>query len=281
MSKPLSFEAFTALPRQDRAFLVFAQDSGSDHPPALALGAVGVVGALALSPLLLSTLVSAGVAAASSYLGLKRLLAIDGVATLEARASKMLDLPPGHPLAGVVYAAHPVEPVSYVPVANFHRLTFQHKVSEAVSLLFHLGAAEIEVEHVSGYGREWAATMSVPGAEGALDAEASAKGKRDSRALFRARYPGHGRPRRVEEREWYWLPHEPTWKTVVDGRTRFGQEEHTLTVNYREDFGVNVSLAEKLTGAGLKLGGSFEAHEETSWSMKAMFPPVEPTEAEG
>ena len=288
MSRPLSFEAFTALPRQDRALLVFAQDTDSN--PQVGLGALGAgaahlgagaggallaaAGAFALSPLFFSTLVSAGAAVTASSV-LRGLLAIDGVATLEARASKMLHLPPGHPLAGVVYAAHPVEPVSYVPVADFHRLTFQHKVSEAVSLLAHLGAAEIEVEHVLGHGREWAATLSVPGAEGAVDAGASAKGTRESRALFHARYPGHGRPERVEEREWYWLPHEPAWETLVEGRTRFGQEELALTVDYREDFGVNVSLAEKLTGAGLKLGGSFEAHEATSWSMRATFPPVE------
>lgn len=60
-----------------------------------------------------------------------------------------LSLPPGHPQTDVLYVAHPSDPATYLPVADFHRLTFEHKFAEAIRLLMHLGARTISVTHTA------------------------------------------------------------------------------------------------------------------------------------
>ncbi len=42
----------------------------------------------------------------------------------------------------------------YYPAAQFHRRMFEHKLNEALKLMG-LGAIEINVEHHSGWGREF------------------------------------------------------------------------------------------------------------------------------
>src|SRR4051812_17600419 len=70
--------------------------------------------------------------------------------------------PPGHPQAGTVYFESPVLPETFYPAADFHRLTFEHKFSEALRLLVGLGVREVVVEHVTGWAREFASSLSVP-----------------------------------------------------------------------------------------------------------------------
>ena len=54
-----------------------------------------------------------------------------------------------------------------------------------------------------------------------------------------------------------WLPHESTWKQVVEGRTRFGLKTFSLNLQYAEDYGVNLGLKAEIEGARLDLGGDF------------------------
>ena len=44
-----------------------------------------------------------------------------------------LRFPVGHPRRKVVYVGHPVDPLTYIPVAYFHTFLFEHKVAEAVA----------------------------------------------------------------------------------------------------------------------------------------------------
>jgi hypothetical protein len=52
-----------------------------------------------------------------------------------------LRFPVGHSRKNVVYIGHSVGPPIYVPVADFHRLLFEHKVAEAQRMIRCLGVA--------------------------------------------------------------------------------------------------------------------------------------------
>ena len=52
-----------------------------------------------------------------------------------------------------MYVGHPVDPTTYVPVADFHRFLFEHKVAEALRLIRSLGAVTVEVVRVEGWDR--------------------------------------------------------------------------------------------------------------------------------
>lgn len=71
---------------------------------------------------------------------------------VEKSKTSLLLLPPGHPRDGVVYAGHPALSKYYLPITEFHRVVFEHKFSEAVSMLMHLGAKNIRIKHVKGWG---------------------------------------------------------------------------------------------------------------------------------
>lgn len=74
---------------------------------------------------------------------------IDVLPVPRSESAKLL-FPPGHPQDGVLYVGHPTVHEIYYPTAQFHRLTFEHKFSEAIELLMALGAIEIDVEHQVG-----------------------------------------------------------------------------------------------------------------------------------
>jgi hypothetical protein len=75
--------------------------------------------------------------------------------------ASQLSLPPGHPRDKVLYAAHPVDPYTYVPSADFHRFAFEHKFAEAIRLLMHLGAKRLKINREHGWGRDFTNKLSV------------------------------------------------------------------------------------------------------------------------
>ena len=181
------------------------------------------------------------------------------------------NLAPGHPQRGVLYAAHPSDRFTYLPTADFHRLTFEHKFSEAIQLLMHLGAETIKVNHESGWGRDFAARLSagIPQAEGGAQAEASGSEHEKDQALYEAKLPGHTSPKLPDKLVWY--PYQPTWKNIAEGRIDFGMEKFNLKLQYTEDYGINADLAVDLQKIGLGLGGSFEKHQKTVWTIEGTF----------
>jgi hypothetical protein len=74
-----------------------------------------------------------------------------------------LDFPPGHPRINTVYACHPANPTTYYPLADFHRVAFEGKFAEAMTLLMALGASNIRVEHVTGWSSDFAAIADAVG----------------------------------------------------------------------------------------------------------------------
>ena len=182
---------------------------------------------------------------------------------------KVFNLPPGHPREDVLYAAHPTLKACYVPVSDFHRFTFEHKFSEILSILMHLGVKEITVEHVEGWGKEFAAKISsgIPSVEAGF--EGSRTNKKTDKALYKAEFKGSENPTLPDKLIWY--NHEPTWQSIVEGRMNFGLRNFSLQLIYQDDYGINSGLKAKAEKIGLDLAGNFEKHESTTWSIKGTF----------
>lgn len=193
------------------------------------------------------------------------------VLPVPASITSELDLPPGHPRNDLLYVAHPSNTQAYLPFASFHRLTFESKFSEAISLLTHLGASEIHVEHVHGWGRDLAGNLSVDVEKADLESPNETEGSTETsrQFLYDAELPGHADPSLPDDGVWY--PHEPTWQSVAESRIDYDLSEFSLKLEYTDDFDVTADLAAKAKKAGFSLGGSFESHESTTWLIEGTF----------
>jgi hypothetical protein len=193
------------------------------------------------------------------------------VLSVSRTEAKTLRFPPGHPRDSVLYVGHPTSPETYFTTAQFHRLTFEHKFVEAVSLLMSLGAVEMSVEHVVGWSRDFSAKLSIPvlASAGEMAATAGANDKQSSQMLFTAALNNEATPAVPLDLVWY--PHEPTWQAIADGRLKYGLTDFALTVRYEDDFGVNAGLKVAASKVGLDLGGRFEDHVSTVWRIAGKF----------
>lgn len=235
--------------------------------PATAVVAVPVAAIAAAIPLM-------GLISAASQVGRAWYKAAESgveVVLVGKTAAKSLQFPPGHPRERVLYVGHPVLPHVYYPMAEFHRVTFEHKFCEAIELLMSLGATDIRVEHVSGWSKERLAQIALPlGAAGDIatfDGSANSSGYRSM--LYSASLPGSQRP--VMPSNLVWYAHEPTWQAVARGRLDFGLNQFSLSVTYEDDFGINAGLKAKIASAGFEIGGKFEDHQSTIWRINGSF----------
>ena len=186
-------------------------------------------------------------------------------------AAKKIIFPPGHPRNGVLYIGHPALPGVYYPMADFHRVTFEHKFCEVIELLMNLGATKIRVEHVSGWSKDFSARLSVPlgQASETVALEAGQDSGSRTNLLYEASLAGTDKPTIPESLVWY--AHEPTWQAVARGRINFGLSDFSLSVTYEDDFGVTAGLKAAVVKAGLELGGKFEDHQSTVWRLGGTF----------
>ena len=193
------------------------------------------------------------------------------VLSVSRSESTMLQFPPGHPQDGVLYVGHPTVHEIYYPTAQFHRLAFEHKLSEAIELLMALGAIEINVEHQVGWGKEFSTNLNVPtGKTGEQVGTTAGKNTEKQRhLLFQISLEGTSDPSVPDELVWF--PHEPTWQQVARGRIKYGMKSFSISLRYENDFGINADLEVRAGKAGLNLGGKFENHESTIWNVQGSF----------
>ncbi|MEX0283388.1 MAG: hypothetical protein AB3N23_02145 [Paracoccaceae bacterium] len=177
--------------------------------------------------------------------------------------------PPGHPDIGAVYSAHPTDTLLYYPISDFHRQTFESKVSEAVRILMALGANSIDIRHVSGWSREFSSEMglALPGAS--VSGASEAQKKENQEILFSIRLAGSNSAELPPGLVWYEF--EETWKAIAEGRLKYGLKNFSLAINYNDDYGVNSELKSEIEEANLKLSGKFFDHESTVWSIEGKF----------
>jgi hypothetical protein len=194
------------------------------------------------------------------------------VLTITRDESSRLSFPPGHPLYKVLYVGHPASSTIYYTTAQFHRLTFEHKFSEAIRLLMSLGATKMEVEHISGWSRDFSARLNVPlSPTDQVDVSGGSHRSARNHLLYRATFRPKGQPRLPDGMVWF--NHEPTWQQLAEGRLYYGLEDFSLVVTYEDDFGVNAHLKGLAVAAGLELGGNFEDHQATTWRIAGKFAP--------
>ncbi len=201
---------------------------------------------------------------------------VDVLLVSEGWAGPIINVPPAHPRPRVLYAGHPATPHIYLPFFDFHRFLFEHKFAELVSILMHLGATKIRVKQESGWGKNFSAKLAVglPQAHVDLGANAERSDSTASQLLYEAELTGTSTPTLPENLVWY--PYEATWKPAVEGRLKFGLKSFSLSLDYRDDYGVTLDLKIKVEKSGLDAGGSFQQHVATKWLLEGEFRPVAP-----
>ena len=191
---------------------------------------------------------------------------------LDHAQAASLTFPPGHPRVKVVYTGHPTAWRVYVPMADFHRFLFEHKVAEAQRLLRSLGAQTITVERVQGWDQSVgvSASAGVPAADAASLKASGGRiiGHEQSVLATMQLNPTH-RPHVPSDL--VWMSHEPLWQEIADARISSGLRSFTLDVRSTDDYGINASLKASVTKAGFDVGGEFKEHTSTIWRMAGTF----------
>lgn len=198
-----------------------------------------------------------------------------------ASDAKAITFPPGHPKPDVLYIGHPAVRDRYCTPSDFHRMVFEHKFSEAVSLMMALGATAIEVHHVAGWTKEILGTMgSAFGLADVVDAaghvEASLEQQETRSLILKANLAGRARRQPYLPENMVWYPHENLWQAVAQGRLDHQLTRCQLAVNYADDFGVNAELHNAVSVAkkgavALNLGGNWNDYTSTVWRIDAVF----------
>lgn len=185
----------------------------------------------------------------------------------------LLDFPLGHPVHKVLYVGHPADPRRYIPMADFHRSLFEHKVAEAMRLLVGLGATDVQINHVSGWTSTWEVGVSgsrvVQGIREAVDAKAGKTREHSEQVGTKMVLRPRGEPRLPADLVWY--SHEPLWKAIAEARLSASLESFELDIIYKDDFQVNPKLGAKIKDIGLEVGGSFAELKETVWHLQGKF----------
>jgi hypothetical protein len=182
-----------------------------------------------------------------------------------------LEFPVGHPRPNVLYVGHPGRAKAYYTSAQFHHATFDHKSAEAIGLLMALGATDVDVTHVRGYGADIVANVGGKDIRTPVQLKGrlgrSRRGAREFR--FSAKLTGQHAPRVPEGLVWF--PHEDNWKEIANARLEFGLKEFSLLVRYEDDFGIDGDFRAKAGKSGFELGGKFASFEQTLWVMEGKF----------
>src|ERR1043166_1079572 len=121
--------------------------------------------------------------------------------------------PPGHPRARVLYVGHPASPSVYYPMSEFHRVTFEHKFTEAVILLVSLGATRVRVACLQGRALQASLQATLQTCETAIGSDAGIKQESTQSATYEAALRGVDKP--SVPKNMVWLPHESTWQMIA------------------------------------------------------------------
>jgi hypothetical protein len=183
-------------------------------------------------------------------------------------AAKMFDFPPGHPIDGTAYACCEVVPYLYVPIASFHELMWQNKMSSFSTLCSRLGAKFVKVSYAEEDGKDISGKIGVSGV-----AEASAeykKGHKVGARIFRE----YDLPEQslVETGEG-WLVSEPTWISMQEERIHGNLRKSIVEVNYDDEMGISSEVAATFKGIGIKIGGSYKDFSKKKWIFEVEFWP--------
>jgi hypothetical protein len=183
-----------------------------------------------------------------------------------------LRFPVGHPRRKVAYIGHPVDPPAYMPMADFHRFLFEHKVAEALRLIRSLGAVTVEVVRVEGWDQTAGVNLGLALPDvSQTDVGVSASKARGSSHLVLSTMRLKPTQSPLIPADLIWLPHEPLWQEVAQARLESGLDSFIIDVRSTDDYGVNASLKALVAKAGLEAGGAFIEHRNTIWRLQGTF----------
>jgi len=220
--------------------------------------------------------------------------AVADVALLSEVNVDIFQFAAGSPVAGAIYARHPISQQIFYPIAQFHRMSFEHKFSEALHLLQALGARKLRVHHVQGMRHEGSVSVEMSGGarssvtkggtdaaerptagdsgsdigslKGGLRMVSSSDGELEFEAAYAEREP-------TLPGDLVWYPRESIWQQIVDARLHHGLKSFDLHVRYTDDFGIDANLVQTLMGipGHLELGGRYQEFEVTDLRISGSF----------
>jgi hypothetical protein len=177
-----------------------------------------------------------------------------------------LSFPPSHPRDDVIYVGHPTKPAIYYPAAEFHYRVFEDKFLEAIRLLRYLGATRIEVEHLSGWSKEFVFNLDATYASEGASIMAGNNQKSKTSLFITETLSGSGKPTLPNDLAWF--PTEPSWQQIAEGRLKHGLQTFSLIIQNASDYGVTAKL--KWVGKAA-LGGKYIEHQTTTWRISGTF----------
>ncbi len=187
--------------------------------------------------------------------------------------AKLIKFPLGHPRKDVIYVGHPVLNNVYYTLAEFHRKTFEHKISEAIKLFENLGVKKLRIEHKKGWKNKFTsganADIPLEDIEVEVGANINKTKNKENKVIDERIYENNKSFKIPENLSWYY--HEPNWQSIANGRLKHGLKKFDLSIHYEENFGVNADLKAKIESYGFDLGGQFEKLKSTIWEIKGEF----------
>ena len=150
-------------------------------------------------------------------------------------AKQYLKFPPGHPLPGQLYKAHPLENKKdhYLPYELFDSLLYQEREAELVNLLVDLGAIEITIEELlttqtKGEAQAKASLVESGGGEAVIKGENKRTNAESRNIRLKQR---RWNIDDFDEKNYSWLPNEPSWATLVYARVKGGCLSFEIELN--------------------------------------------------
>jgi hypothetical protein len=131
--------------------------------------------------------------------------------------------PPGHPLPGRWYRAHPLPDRAgeYIPLVAYDAALYAEREAELLRLLVDLGATRIAITESErqGGGTEAGAKLDA-GSVGRVDAKVAVKDQLSSRdaRVFELRGRPWGDVHASGEAGYHWLAFEPAWRSLLHAR---------------------------------------------------------------
>lgn len=175
----------------------------------------------------------------------------------------------GLPELRTVYAVNPYATSTYYPVGAFHYNLLEHKIAELIGLLQALGAKSYAITHHTASGKSFHSSAEAS-APGVAAGSGSLKAHQDlAQSLEKAgKLPG-GEPHLPDDLSWFY--NEDSWRTIADGRLKYGQSIFHDVVELNSDFGVNASLKAAAKGLKLDAGSDYSAAQRLKFDVRAEF----------
>ncbi|MDY7008057.1 MAG: hypothetical protein SWX82_30015 [Cyanobacteriota bacterium] len=196
------------------------------------------------------------------------------------------DFPPGHPLPGKLYRAHPLKSKSnkYIPIEVFDSLLYAEREAELIRLLVDLGATKITIKEkkVGKTATQIEANAKLTGAGGVENKIEGDINKSDEsiRNLSLGGKPWSSEiVEKFDEKNYSWLAYEPAWTAVAHSRLYGKCLTASIELTNDDSYSISgkIGLAEGLLQnlTDLNLGASFIRNQNKTSLIYVEFAPPE------